>query len=287
MNATRHLVGLAFVVMIANGTGRAAEPKKFDVFVDNPFFARLQAIVVSASPRHLEVVNAQTRLSVAEVERVRSSLESATAVPVGLANMQPAGTPYLSAQQHRAKASTNVAAFVVLAQAPLTEVPDLVLAVDSRWVIVNVDALDAKGELLMDRAAKQALRGVGMLFGAGFSADPHAVMKPVQSAPAELDGLGRTFSPDSTQAFNRWAMELGLVPSGQMPYPAKVARGLMPPINPDRWQAWDKEHGRNAETVLRDKGFDPKEVAAEFHKLVKEGKIVPRTGVDTPTAGMK
>ncbi len=268
--------------LCAAGLARAAEQ------AGSPVARQLQelaarVIVEPRSPQHLLLLDWQDRLPADRLEALRATLELDLAVPVRLQRQPPPAVPVLAAAAAwRAAADTNCVAFAVLAQAPAAELPGLLLALDSRWAVVNVDALGGPGdaERLARRLSRQLCRAFGTLFGVGFSADPHDVMKPLPlGRPEELDILSRNFSPDSSRRFVSHATAFGLRPVTRITYRQQVRMGRMPPLTPRLWPAWEATHKKKVADAFRELGLDPEAAMAE---LVRRAEEQPKAGEPPP-----
>ena len=236
-------------------------------------FARLAATPVSAEGHYLAVFDGASRLPADVLETFRFELGKNLGIPVRLAPLTT-GASLAAGLAELRRDPTNRFAVVLLTAQPVESQPPLVVAADERLVLINVSPL-APSDQLVSRLTKQALRGIGLAYGLALAGDPFSVMRPIGKGMAELDTFSTSFSPAESLRFNQNAETRGFPILLHMPYTTKVQQGLMPPIDPQFWPAWEKKHRKVAAETFRRNGFDPDVIAAEFRRLKQEGKLGP------------
>ncbi|GEM_PF-5908885 len=235
------------------------------------------AVVTAGNENHLALVSKQTRLDTAGLEKTVQKLEQGLMLPVRLAQdnapLKPSASAF--AEAFRARAATNVVAFVLLVDAPEQELPLMLTALDRRWAIVNIAHLKSfKGEEVVTRYCQVAFRAFAALLGAGYSKDPRSLMVPLGSVK-ELDKLSYNLEPEAMSACGFWGDRFGLpklTPSTG--FKLKIFAGEVPPPNSKRWPAWEQRTGKNARECINAFGFDPDEIAKAFQELQKSGLTV-------------
>jgi len=184
-------------------------------------------------------LNSQTRVPETELRKAADMI-TRTLRLAGRTETRAAPDPVAAAI--RALADTNTAAVVVLADAP--GYPALLLAPESRWALVNVDALAEGGvpdALIEERAAKELWRAFGYLMGAANSAFPQCVMKPVTS-PTDLDALtAKAICPEPFAKILNHAQKLGMRTVRTTSYRKAVEEGWAPaPTNDFQRAIWNE-----------------------------------------------
>jgi hypothetical protein len=184
-------------------------------------------------------LNSQTRVPETEIQKTVGMI-TRTLRLAGRTETRTASHPVTAALQ--ALADTNTAAVVVLADAP--GYPMLLLAPESRWALVNVDALAEGGvpdALIEERVTKQLWRAFGYLMGAANSAFPQCLMKPVVS-PADLDALTvKAICPEPFAKILGHAQKIGMQPVRMTSYRKAVEEGWAPaPTNDFQRAIWNE-----------------------------------------------
>jgi len=146
------------------------------------------------------------------------------------------------ADANKALADKKTAAVIVICDSPSQ--PALLVAPESRWVLVNVDALggsDTQPDKLAERAHKELWRAFGYLMGAANSTYEHCLLKPVFSN-ADLDALScSTISPEPFGKFMAQAKKLGIKIIRPTTYRKAVEEGWAPaPTNDIQRAIWDE-----------------------------------------------
>ena len=252
---------------------KAGVAKRYQQMMSEGLFARLAATPVNVKGHYLALADSQAGLAAKEIAAIRDLLQRNLNIPVWTVPGQE--EPVVSGLGLLKRNPTNLFAVVVLTRQPAERLPALTVHPDERLVIINVAPLGASGQLA-PRAGRQALRGLGLVFGLGLAGDPFSVMRPLDKGLAELDTFSQSFAPAESLRFNQHAETRGYaIQQINIPYPTKVQQGLMPPINPQFWPVWEKKHRKSPAAVFRQHGFDPDEIAAEYRRLKQEGKQTP------------
>lgn len=254
---------------------------KYNRFLEDGLLARLAATPVSVEGRYLVLLDFRSKLPADTQEVIRGRLQQSLATPVRLAPAPAADNPFAAGLDNLRRDSTNILAAVLLLAQPAGQMPVLSISADERLVIINVAPLSPSEQLPL-RIEKMALRGIGLVYGLAFNDDPFSVMRRLDKGIADLDTLSRSFAPEENLRFNSNAEARGFPIRINMPYLNKVAQGLMPPINPERWPVWEKKHGKSAAETFRKYGFNPDEIAAEYRRRLREGLTEPDEGAGTP-----
>jgi hypothetical protein len=136
----------------------------------------------------------------------------------------------------------KIAAVIVICDIPGQ--PQMLVAPEARWVIVNVAALTTAGvtdEALALRVQKQLWRAFGYLMGAANSNLEGCVLKPVFSAE-DLDSLkGKALSPEVLMKMANQASKMGIKPSRLTTYRKACEEGWAPmPTNSFQKAIWEE-----------------------------------------------
>jgi hypothetical protein len=142
----------------------------------------------------------------------------------------------------KALADKNTAAVIVICDS--ASHPALLVAPESRWVLVNVAALggaDVPADKLAERVQKEIWRAFGYVMGAANSNFEHCLLKPVFE-PAELDALKiKTLSPEPFNKIMVQAQKLGMKPTRMTSYRKAVEEGWAPaPTNEIQRAIWEE-----------------------------------------------
>lgn len=271
-NMTKVLVASCIAASLA---ARGASAPVSPVVQKLRHIAQQQAIE-PRSPQYLLLIDAQARLTADEVQALHTAVGRDLGVPLRLQTLAPAAAPatVAAAVAWRAAADTNCVAAVVLLQQK-EALPGLLLALDSRWALVNVDALAAPtGAAVSGRVRRQVLRGFGTLFGTGFVQDPGEadMMRPVVQGPAELDAMPEALSSSNARRFLAVAQGFGLLPVTRLWYRQLVVMGRMPPVDPKVWPTWEARHKKTVAETLKGLGFEPEAAMAELRQAAAAGE---------------
>lgn len=226
------------------GTVRPQQVKRPDAASRAGLMAKLGGMIdAPESGPAVLFLNAQKRIPAETARGVSALVRRNLRLPAVAADAAPA-EPVAAAV--RALADTNTAAVVVLADAP--GYPALLLAPESRWALVNVDALAEGGApdaLIEERAAKELWRAFGYLMGAANSNFAQCLLKPV-SSPADLDALtAKTLSPEPYGKIIAHAQRLGIRPARRTTYRKAVEEGWAPaPTNDLQRAVWEAVKGK-------------------------------------------
>jgi hypothetical protein len=211
-------------------------------------------------PRHLLLLDAQATLPALEVEQVRQGVEAALGVQVRSRVADKAFRYAPDAMPGLLQAlGTNVAAVVVMLEAPsaVRTPPMLTVTPDAYWAAFSVGDLLGKGlspAQFHNRVLAQTMRSFGFVLGAGISADPTDVMKPVRTS-AELDRATRAFGMESRAPLSATLNRLGLDTGGALRFRRLMVAGLVPPREEKMWPKWEHRHSKKPEELLRALGI--------------------------------
>lgn len=240
------------------------------------------AVATAGNVNHLALVSKQPRLKAADLEKTVRDLEQGLMLPVRLTlDNAPLETSAVAfAEAFRARAATNVVAFVLLADAPEAELPLTLTALDRRWAVVNTAHLKGfRGEEAVTRCGQVVFRAFAALLGAGYSRDPRSLMVPLDGV-AGLAALPHNLEPEAMAACGFWSQRFGLPRlTPQTGFKLRLLAGEVPPANPGRWPQWEERTGKKARDVISQAGFDPDKIAAAFRTLEAAGLVKkPRKG---------
>jgi len=118
-------------------------------------------------------------------------------------------------------AKATVAVFIVRDEA----LPMSLVAMESKWGVVNAVGLDAKC------ISKEAMRVATILLGGACSHYPASVMRPAFS-PADLAKIGDVVTFDAVMNFRNYWPELGIEPYQLMSRKDAEEEGLLPAAKP-------------------------------------------------------
>jgi hypothetical protein len=253
--------------------------EKYNRFMDQGLLARLAATPVSVEGRYLALWDAQSKLPADTLEAVRMRLQQCLETPVRLAPLPAADNFFAAGLDAMGKDATNIFAAVLLVAQPAGQMPALSVSADDRLIIINVVPLAPSDQLPL-RIEKQTLRGVGLVYGLALAGDPFSVMRHLDKGIADLDTFSRSFAPDESLRFKQNAEARGFPLRINTIYLDKVVQGLMPPINPARWPAWEKIHKKSVAETFKKYGFNPDEIAAEYKRLIREGLADPEDAAE-------
>ena len=224
----------------AGGGPSTKVPRAIDPAVRSNMLAKTGGIVLSPveGPSML-VLNLQTRVATVALNATVEQFQKLMRLPV-LLKAKASEEPVTEAL--KALLNKDTAAVVVIADSP--GYPSLLVAPESRWVLVNVAALDGEGcsaERLAERTLKELWRAVGYLMGAAYSTNEHCVLKPVFSA-ADLDALEtRTLCPEPFGKIMDQAKKLGMKLQRMTTYRKAVEEGWAPsPTNDFQKAIWNE-----------------------------------------------
>ena len=165
-----------------------------------------------AAPAAVVLTNADGALSEAELERVRTFAEQQLNVRVLAAggSLAAASLAEAVAQTDEIKAVRSPVEIVICELAGEEEH----ILIDAQAGLAAINTVPLKiddAEKYARRVERLVMRAVGTLAGLGFDPDPFCVMHSYETV-ADLDRMGRNFSPPWQQKFARAAAEMGLEP---------------------------------------------------------------------------
>ena len=191
-------------------------------------------------------INTQTRLKDVDVDVVIKTL--AESLPLNIVQERAApGEPAALLE-----ASKATVAVIVLDDA---KSPNLLVAPEDRWAVVNVSKLTddltserAKEKFFASRARKELMRAFSLLCGGGSSQFPGNVMN--QATVPELDFCGERFPVDMIDHYSRYLNVLGVTPMIEVTYRKACREGWAPaPTNDVQKAIWDKVHALPTEPI--------------------------------------
>ncbi len=223
-----------------SGSPSTKAPRAMDTAARSNMLAKTGGIVLSPieGPSML-ILNLQKRVAASAINATVDQFQKLMRLPVTL-KAKASDEPVTEAL--KALLNKDTAVVVVITDSP--GYPSLLVAPESRWVLVNVAALDGAGcsaERLADRSLKELWRAVGFLMGAAHSTNEHCVLKPVFS-PADLDALEtRTLCPEPFGKIMDQAKKLGMKLQRMTTYRKAVEEGWAPsPTNDFQKAIWNE-----------------------------------------------
>lgn len=188
------------------------------------------------------VLNTQSRVPQAVIQETTEKVQRLFRFPCTCSSRAAGKDPVVDAV--RTLEDKSVAVVIVVCDVPGQ--PPLLVAPESRWVVVNVAALNGlmvSKEQLAERVKKETWRAVGYVMGAANSTMEPCLLKPVFST-ADLDALTcRTLSPEPIGKMLAQAKKLGMTAVRMTTYRKAVEAGWAPaPTNDFQRAIWKELH---------------------------------------------
>ena len=184
----------------------------------------------------ISFINAQETVPGATLQTTVDAIHAMLRFPVALRS-EPAGKNPLSMAASLAT-EKNVAALILITEAE--NFPSLLVAPESKWVIINVNALkEPTGDtaLLAERMHKEMWRAFAYVMGAANSNYETCLMKPVFSVQ-DLDALKvASVCPEPLNKILAQSRKLGLAPIRTVTYRKAVEEGWAPAPTNDAQKA--------------------------------------------------
>jgi len=189
---------------------------------------------------HFLILNAQKRVPVEVANRTSAEITRVLQIPVRLKDDNKERDPMETVND--VLKDKSVAVLLMISDTP--KYPPILVAPESRWVIINTAALAAgsqTNDVLASRLNKEIWRAFGMVLGGGNSSFSDCLMQPIFKTE-QLDELkGKAISPDPLQRMWRTIEKLGIQPQRLTTYRKACEEGWAPmPTNSYQNVIWEE-----------------------------------------------
>lgn len=195
------------------------------------------------------ICNAQQRVPEEVGRQTSAAITRVLQVPIQFKNVDKAQDPMEMANE--LLKDKSVALLLVISDNP--KYPSLLVAPESRWVVVNTASLVAgnpTSDVMTSRLSKEIWRAFGMVLCGGISYFPDCLMQPIFNLE-ELDNLkGKAISPDPLSRMMRTIEKLGVQPQRIVTYRKACEEGWAPmPTNSFQRVIWEEVKATPSKTT--------------------------------------
>lgn len=237
-------ITLSFILLFTlTGDAQMQPPPgaKIDAVVLSNRLAKTGGLIMApSSGPHILVLNTQKRIPADIARQAGADISRILRVPIQYKEEDKALDPMETASE--VLKDKAIAVLLIVSDTP--KYPSMLVAPESRWVVVNTAALasgNPASDVLASRLNKEIWRAFGMVLGGGVSSFPDCLMQPVFKVE-QLDELkGKAISPDPLPRMLRTMTKLGIKPQRLTSYRKACEEGWAPmPTNALQKAIWDE-----------------------------------------------